>query len=371
MDFKVQDNGRGVYTNDLPFVFERYFQSNQTEAVLEGGSGIGLAICKEFIELMGGEIKVHSKIEEGSTFSFSIPLEIEKEDATLPIKQLQKNNANVFFQKTSKTYFSKEKQTILIVEDHQELKHHLKNILSKNYNIIVASNGEEALNILEKTLPPDSSHLFPHLILSDVMMPKMDGFTFLEKVKAHEQFCGIPFILLTARADIQNKLQGLRIGVDAYMTKPFELEELLIRVKNLLGNVQNRQFEITEIASATKKESIYQPTKADIAWLKEMETIALREIQNKNFVMEDLAKELLISYSSFRRKVKQITGLSPNRYIRSIRLHQAKYILESQEVKTLKGVAFAVGFDGLTHFNKLFETEFGKRPHAYLEEQEI
>ena len=119
----------------------------------------------------------------------------------------------------------------MVVEDHLELRQHLQNIISPKYNVLTASNGKEALRLLNRSLTPDSAILTPALIISDVMMPQMDGYTFLEKVKTKDQLCGIPFILLTARADVEDKLKGLRIGVDAYMTKPFEVEELLLRIK--------------------------------------------------------------------------------------------------------------------------------------------
>ncbi len=367
LQFKVEDNGRGIYRDDLAQVFERYFQSNKEEK-LEGGSGIGLAICKELMELMGGKIQVESELGKGSTFSFYLPLKTVNATNTSPKEEWKENNTGSFLSEAVTVPFSKEKKTILLVEDHPELLQHLQNILSPLYNILTTTNGEEALKLLRESLPPD-------LILSDVMMPKMDGFTLLKKVRTEDKFCGIPFILLTARADIKDKLKGLRIGVDDYMIKPFNIEELLLRINNLLTNAQNRKFTAPELVSENKDEkikvsapttSIYQPTPADLDWLQEVETIALREIKNKDYTLEDLAKELLISYSSFRQKIKLISGLPPNRYIRSIRLHHAKYIMETREINTLKEIAFEIGFEGLTHFSKLFEAEFGKHPQEFL-----
>ena len=268
----------------------------------------------------------------------------------------------------------------MVVEDHLELRQHLQNIISPKYNVLTASNGKEALRLLNRSLTPDSAILTPALIISDVMMPQMDGYTFLEKVKTKDQLCGIPFILLTARADVEDKLKGLRIGVDAYMTKPFEVEELLLRIKNLLLNAQNRNLSEEEPSSIPqgKKGKIanpptrtYRPTQSDLEWLQRVETIALREIKNKAFKLEDVARELLISYISFRRKIKQITGLPPNRYIRSVRLHRAKQMLETQKINTLKEIAYEVGFDSSTYFSKLFETEFGKHPQEFLNKHTI
>ncbi len=375
----IQDTGRGIPAEDLPYVFERYFQAHQSNSALEGGSGIGLAICKEFVELMGGKIRVDATLGIGSVFSFQLPLEVVESKSIIP-KTAAENKQTTLVAKDTKASFSKEKSSVLIVEDHFELQQHLQNILSPFYNVLTASNGAEALKLLENPLTPHSSTFIPDLILSDVMMPKMDGFTLLEKVRSQDEYCGIPFILLTARADMEDKLKGLRIGVDAYMTKPFEIEELQLRIKNLLANASNRKFIPDEeaVVGQDKKQDtipsedapVYQPTKVDIEWLQQVETIAMSELHNKNFKMEDLAKALLIGHRSMHRRIKQITGLTPNRYIRSIRLHQAKKLLETQQVETQKEVALAVGFDGSSHFSKLFEAEFGKHPQYYLKKQE-
>ena len=273
---------------------------------------------------------------------------------------------------------STEKDTILLVEDNPSLQEFIYSILEPHYNITITGNGVEALEKL-------ATHN-PQLILSDVMMPEMDGFTLLERVKASDDFCSIPFILLTARADIQDKLHGLRIGVDDYMTKPFEVEELLLRIRNLIANSKNRIIEIEEINeeegiveivtdklndekpqpvvqdSQTEK----QPSTVELEFLKQAEAVVKREIQNRLFTVDDLANELFISKRQLARKLKKTTGLPPGKYLREIKLHEAKRILETTEVYTVTEVCAAIGIENVTHFSKAFEERFGKKIQEYL-----
>jgi YesN/AraC family two-component response regulator len=208
------------------------------------------------------------------------------------------------------------------------------------------------------------------------MMPEMDGFTLLEKVKSDDRFCSIPFILLTARADVNDKLRGLRIGVDDYMTKPFEVEELLLRIKNLIANAKNRSIEITEDVQLIKpsetkvikkQKTAEQPvTSHDLEWLATIEYIVKREVTNKQFKMEDIAAELLIGQRNMSRRIKQITGLSPVKYIRTIRLQMARHIFETQDIYNLKEVSYSVGFENVTYFGNLYKEQFGKHPSELL-----
>jgi len=206
------------------------------------------------------------------------------------------------------------------------------------------------------------------------MMPEMDGFTFLKKLRADNRFCSIPFILLTARNTLQDKLQGLRVGVDAYMTKPFNTEELLLRANNLISNVRNRKEVLREDALEGLKSSKPKATefpdglieKEDLEWLQQVEIIAEREIKNPYYSVDHLAQELLMSRRQVFRKIKKITGLTPKKYLNLIRLQKAKTILETGEVLTLTEICYSIGLENTTHFANLFEAEFGIRPHDLL-----
>jgi DNA-binding response OmpR family regulator/anti-sigma regulatory factor (Ser/Thr protein kinase) len=378
LEIKVKDSGRGIHPDDLKHIFERYFQS-KTNTALEGGTGIGLALTKELVELMDGTISVHSEVGKGTVFEIKMPyqLAVDSEQNTVDSEQLAVTNLRGFqnLRDLNQPKTSTEKDTILLVEDNPSLQEFVYSILEPYYNVTITGNGVEALEQLATGNW--------QLVLSDVMMPEMDGFTLLEKVKTNDDFCSIPFILLTARADIQDKLHGLRIGVDDYMTKPFEVEELLLRIRNLITNSKNRVFEIDEeeventpaltaIPRTAKKkveEKIIekvQITSADIEWLSQVETIVKRELRNKQFTIDLLADEIFVSKRQFARKVKLITGLPPGAYVRNIRLQEARKVFETEETFTVSEVSYRVGFENVSHFSKLFKKEFGKRPQEYL-----
>lgn len=364
---QVKDSGRGIPEDDLPYIFDRYFQSSNN---LEGGTGIGLALTQELVELMGGTITVDSSMGEGTVFKLNLPISYSNEIMTEDESEIVPASKRIGIYEAMETPLVK-KETILLVEDNLSLQRFVKSILIPFYNVKIVSNGKEALNQLEGS--QGIKPLVPNLILSDVMMPEMDGFTFLDKVKASDKFCSIPFVLLTARADMKDKLHGLRIGVDDYMTKPFEVEELLLRIRNLLSNAKARKepgkedTNEQETPNQNSENTKNKPLKSDLIWLSKVEEIAKREVNNKQFTLDDMSKELLISQRNMSRKIKGITGLSPNRYIRTIRLEMARRILETQDVQTLKEVSYAVGFENTTYFSKQFENHFGKHPSTLLQ----
>ncbi len=412
----VKDSGRGIPHEDIPYIFDRYFQSksNSPDSYRdEGGTGIGLALTKELVELMDGRITVQSKITNGTTFNIKMPYQLatsENNNSKLVVSDANTNDKSLLnleglvnLKAQESQSISTEKDTILLVEDNPSLQEFIYSILTPYYNVVIAGNGIEAL----KKLATDNSQPAtrnPQLILSDVMMPEMDGFTLLEKVKASEEFCSIPFILLTARADIQDKLHGLRIGVDDYMTKPFEVEELLLRIRNLIANSKNRSSElpiqndippkdqerlkieqITDNPEASgqlvtgnsqpetclpnrqaRNPKPASPTKTELEFLAQAEAIVKREIKNRQFTVEDLASELYVSKRQLARKIKKTTGLPPGKYLREIKLHEAKRMLETTDVYTITEVCVAIGLDNVTHFSKSFEERFGKKVQAYL-----
>ena len=389
---KVKDSGRGISAEDLPNIFDRYFQTQSKS--IEGGTGIGLALTKELVELMNGEISVKSKLGEGTEFEVRLPIT----SSELPVAgyELSVTNSQLSVQNdvqlvTGNREQETEKDTILLVEDNPSLQQFIHSVLAPHYNVIVTGNGVEALEHLTKTslmrldrvnsgANSQQATRNPQLILSDVMMPEMDGFTLLEKVKSDDRFCSIPFILLTARADMNDKLRGLRIGVDDYMTKPFEVDELLLRIKNLINNAKNRLVEKTEeiqpkAKSVAKEQKTAeqlatgnsQPaTVKDLTWLEQVENIIKRELRNKQLKMEDIAQEVFVSRRQFGRKIKQITGLSPSAYMRKVRLQVAKNIFETEDSYTISEVSYAVGFENVSYFSKIYQETYGKHPQDYL-----
>jgi signal transduction histidine kinase/DNA-binding response OmpR family regulator/ligand-binding sensor domain-containing protein len=370
----LKDNGRGIPSDDVPNVFNRFYQSSINKKA-EGGLGIGLALSMEFVKLMKGKMWVESSIDianHGSTFFFQFPKKevlgmlsteeqvlINKEPFVVDkVEQAEKPNESI-------TARQSDNQTILLVEDNRDLRDYLSLILSPHYEVTMAENGKEALEKLAVGSSQSAEYSPPSLILSDVMMPIMDGFELLEKVKAHEQWGGLPFIMLTARAEMPTKLKALRIGVDDYLLKPFDEEELLTRIGNLIANYEERQaFLQTEpiVETTTSEESQLSATNQE--WLEKVEKIILKEMNNSMFSNEYLAKLLFVSSNSLYRKIKSLTGLTPNKYIRLIRLQQAKLLL--QQGKPVHITANEVGFQKVEYFSILFKKEFGKLPSEFL-----
>ena len=262
-----------------------------------------------------------------------------------------------------------QKPTILLVEDNLELQDYIRLILKEKYNVITAENGQAALNCLLKTANCK-------LVISDLMMPVMDGYQLLEKLKANDATRHIPVIMLTARADAKDKLKALRLGVDDYLLKPFEEEELLARIDNLLKNYQIRNnikntlgqdiitthepsFELVNGTAQLNVEMASAPillTAEDTEWLAELEGNLQKELTKFNFKLEHLAETMYVSRRQLGRQVKALTGLTPSEYVLEARLQSARRLLDQKQVKTVKEAAYTVGLRDAKHFSRQFNS---------------
>lgn len=355
---KVIDTGEGIHQDDLPFVFDRFYQSKQINQNLNGGLGIGLALSKELALLMNGQLSVESTFGKGTTFQFEFPKEtIIREPA-----RVDKNISPSTIVSEPNGITTDFKHTILIVEDHPQMQAFVKELLAPFSNTILASNGKDALKVLKS-----KKHKI-HLIVSDIMMPEMDGFAFLDIIKNKTQWQLIPTIMLTARADISDKLNALTIGVDDYLIKPFEPEELIARVKNLLENIELRKEKDTTETSINKKENPVLETldSADMKWLKELETLAFEKVTTPNFNIGQVAYEMAIGERQLNRKVKKITGLTPGNYLKEIKLQKARQLLENKAYSTVAEISYLVGFNTPQYFSKIYKARFGKLPSDYF-----
>ena len=228
-----------------------------------------------------------------------------------------------------------------------------------------------------------SLKILPDLILSDVMMPIMDGFQLLSELKSNDAYCSIPVVMLTARAELQDKLKALRIGVDDYLVKPFEEEELFARINNLLRNSQARQTVVqeTDMLLVDNEEGLDMSEKGkntegyvstptisvvDRTWLIELETAVKGNLKDVNYSVERMASDIALSRTQLFRKLKHLTGLSPQQYLQEARLQHALYLLETNQVTTVKNACYDVGLLQVKHFSQLFHERFGKLPSAYL-----
>lgn len=389
LQIAVIDTGRGIPPDDLPHVFDRYFQTRQTGSPHEGGTGIGLAICQELIRLMQGTITVSSVPGQGSTFCVDVPLvtttapyegvdESESEDqisATALLPDLVRANGDEDPMAVIPLNHNQldTDQLILLVEDNLELSAYLSAVLSPPFAVLKATNGQVALDLLAG-LPQ-----LPSLIISDIMMPVMDGFQLLETLKNHPTYRTIPVVMLTARADMTDKLRALRLGVDDYLLKPFDEAEITARVTNLLRNQHERRGPAARLSGVAALPVVAEGSEPspetaeetpalsadDLAWLEHLETVTANRLGDFDLMVDTLADDMAMTRRTFYRAVKRLTGLTPAQYVAEARLHRARLLLETRQVSSVKQVAYAVGYRQVSHFAQLYQQRFGKSPADY------
>lgn len=344
LDFAVKDNGEGIADSDIDKIFERFHQLEQTNHI--GGTGIGLALVKELINLLGGSIHVQSKIGEGSTFSFSIPVEQVSQD------EISSDTLLSFYQssiKTNKVSEKDERLQILVVEDDIEMSEYLRSLLSEIADCHSAFNGHQAFEKL-------STHQFD-LITSDIMMPEMDGFQFREKLNAIPGYKDIPFVMISARNLEDDILKGFKMGIDDYITKPFSPLELIARINKLVSNKKQRneiQLESSELNSF------------DEAFLEKAKDSVKRELDNSDFGVEELANTLNYSTRQLSRILQKLTGMSSVEFILEIRLSHAYSLLSQGTYKTVKEVQYEIGIESPSYLNKKFKERYGISPGQLL-----
>ncbi|MDO5969452.1 response regulator [Flavivirga aquimarina] len=336
----ISDTGIGISKNDLKHVFDRFYQVNN-DTNKSGGSGIGLAFSKEIIKLHNAQILLASELNVGSTFTIVLPLEksiaatlVTPVDTTpvfikeeYPLQQVSIESSHIF----------------LVVDDNYDMRQYLISILN-NYSCLEASNGLEALEIIKEKRVD--------FIITDYMMPKLNGYEFILKLK--ELNNNTPIIMLTAKPDIPIKLDVLKLGIDDYITKPFDEEELLIRIKNCIKNYTSKN-------SYNEAHQIYANDYHDY-FITNLKQYIYKNSRETTLNQDILSEEFNISKSSFYRKVKSQTGLNPNNFIKEIRLQKAREILERNPTILLKQIALEVGYNHDTHFSKIYFKRFGVRP---------
>ncbi len=369
---EIKDTGCGIAEDDLPNIFNRFYQSSNNKYITEGGTGIGLALSNEIVSLLNGTITVESQQHELTVFKLQLPFKIDNNSY---VDQSQKDFTLVRNEQIPKTLeLSAKGETvedlfdgILVVEDNPDLSSFIKSILEEFYPVITAKNGEDALEKLAAY--PDIK-----LIVSDIMMPVMDGYELLEQLKTSDRWRDIPVIMLTARANLKDKLMALRIGVDDYLSKPFVKEELLARIDNLLRNARGRkkaQLKELENSAKTKHENepevgnIYDKEKQE--WLDNLEQIIQKNIAYSNFTADKLAAEMFTSERQLYRKIQQYIGTTPLSYIKDYKLNYALDLLENKKVNSVKSAAYAVGYTNMAYFRRVFKKAFGQPPSYYLD----
>lgn len=362
LHISVADSGAGIPPEELPHLFERFFQARNQEHSKAGGTGIGLSLTRELVRAMGGEITVESAVGKGSTFFVKLPVTNNStfEEKVTEIWKAPTVNSPA---SNARATNDSDRPSILLIEDNPDVVEYLNACLqgstgsvqeSHPYTLDFAYNGQAGIETALETIPD--------LIISDVMMPLKDGFEVVEALKNDERTSHIPIILLTAKADVQSRLAGLRRGADAYLSKPFHQEELLVVLENLLESRRKLQAKYQQkvLASMPLAPAADTPDIED-SFLQKVRAIVEKNISDADFEMPQLERALAMSRSQIFRKIKALTGKSPSLFIRSIRLHHGKQMLLNT-TRTVSEIAYEVGFTSLNYFSDAFLEEFGERP---------
>jgi signal transduction histidine kinase/DNA-binding response OmpR family regulator/ligand-binding sensor domain-containing protein len=346
---RVSDTGQGIHPDDLPFVFDRFFQSKNAQSEMSGGTGIGLSLCKEYARLFGGELSVESTLGQGAIFSLLFTPNVVggPEINNLHAEILRHENPRL---QAAETHGDPQrgKSTILVVEDDPFMMHFIQSILEGEYHIQTADNGKKAIQVLENSTVD--------LLLSDIMMPEMDGYLLLENVRASHPM--IPFVMLTARSENGDRLKALRLGVDDYISKPFFQEELTARIRNLINRYKTRK-------EAQQGTALEQGSSHDQLWLQQLEKTVKANLHDPEFSVRTLSEMLNITERTLQNKLKAFVGISPSEYITEARLVEAKHLLENRTYATVSEVCFAVGFKTPRHFAGKLKNRFGRMPSSF------
>ena len=402
---KVSDTGRGIPDTDLPYIFDRFYQANDT-VNKAGGTGIGMALTKELIKLLEGDIQVRSVVDQGTTFTVQLPIHnkapFEKVEQLISANSL--NSIELPDEQVAETANVQALPSLLILEDNMDVVEYLKACLTSHYSLNFAYNGKIGI---EKALAE-----IPDIILSDVMMPEKDGFEVCDTLKNDERTSHIPIVLLTAKADISSRIAGLRRGADAYLAKPFNLEELTVTLHQLIAiraKLQARYASLQIVAQekppkngvgqsapsdqatpsepSTISEPVDQtfsteqqtnskqaqfdqsrtldPFLLDDAFFLKAKSIIEEHLTDSNFSPQVFSRQLGMSYSVLHRKLAALVGLSPSLFIRAIRLQHAKDLLLSSSDSSITEIAYQVGFNDPKFFSRVFSKKFGISPSKF------
>lgn len=355
LNIRIADTGMGISDQDKPHIFERFFRADTTHKT--EGTGIGLSLTKELTELHHGRISIESYYGEGTTVTVSIPLSgylphETGEPLTEVTEEYPDDSVLTPSENDTEAADAGEKQIILLAEDNADTRIYLRSILQKFYTVIESEDGARALEKTRITIPD--------LIITDIMMPDMDGIELCHAIKNDERTSHIPVIILSALAEKKDKLNGLHEGADDYLLKPFDAEELLSRVENLL---ESRR----KLRESFSRKVMLQPGEVsfvslDEKFMRRAIEVAEKHLSDEKFGVDQLAHEMFLSYAQFYRKIKALTNLSPVDFIRILRLERAKKLLETNW-GSIADVADEVGFINHSYFAKCFHDRFGIHPH--------
>ena len=341
----VADTGKGIPDSDKPNVFKRFYQSASNDS-FQTGSGIGLHIASDYVKLHHGTINISDNKPVGSVFTITLPVRASGaqtvpllEEKAMPTDEIPKED---------------NRKTILVVDDNQDMLSFVSACMKENYHVHTATDGVAALKLLE--------HEQIDLMISDVMMPGMDGFELCQRVKTDINLSHIPVILLTARTTDVSRIEGLQLGADDYITKPFNVEILRLRVKKFIDWEQNNHRQFRQKMNIEPSEMTITPL--DEQFIKKAIALVEKNIADSEFSVETMATEVGMSRTTLYKKLMTITGQGPAEFIRTIRIKRGKALLESSQMQVTE-IAYAVGFTTVKSFTMNFKAEYGMTPSEF------
>jgi len=366
-ELKIRDTGLGIPEEELPYIFDRFYQVPYSVLVPPksgesyAGAGVGLALVKELVLLMEGTIRVKSKPGKGAEFILTLPVSNEASPAATSENAFPSSSPSP---KAMPAFFSPDSPgapKVLVVEDNQDVLQYISNCLTPNFRIEAALNGEEGIEKARKEIPD--------LIISDIMMPIKDGLEVCRAIKTDRRTSHIPVVLLTAKAGQQSKLKGLELGADVYLTKPFDEEELLLHLNNLLQHRERLKSHYQFLSGLSEHGQATEQEPAENSFIVRVKTVIQEHLGDSSFTVSQLSKEVAMSSSQLHRKLKAVVGYSASKMIRLIRLAYARRLLQNPEL-SIASVAYDCGFSDPDYFSKVFKKECGLSPSEFRNEMQ-
>ncbi len=365
---KVSDSGIGIAAERIPKIFDRFYQAEQNSNRNFEGTGIGLALVKELVEALQGTIEVTSQLSKGTIFTVTIPCDQATwKDHVNNNEPLPTPETNSFVKPwispplspdpTTAVSLNENAPILLIVEDNPDLRAYIYRTFKDSYQILEARDGQEGLKMALENIPD--------IVISDLMMPRLDGFGFCKALKTDLRTNHIPVVMLTAKATLEDRLEGLELGADEYLAKPFNTDELHVRVRNLLKQreILQQKYERPTQENEPTSTPEQAPPSVDI-FLQKVNTVLASNLADSSLDVEKFAAEMAITSVQLRRKLKALTGQTVTEYVRNYRLEKAAELLKNK-AGTVSEIAYQVGFESLPYFSKVFLDKFGKTPSEW------
>ena len=349
----VIDSGKGLGKNDdAKTLFERFYQGKNSADMHLGGSGIGLNLCRSIVRLHGGDVTARNREDGTSGACFIIELPLGKEH----LKDSQINSDYVVNGKKQQRSGASKNSKILLVDDDIEICRYIKTELSDWYRFVICNNGKDALKQL---LSGDFD-----LVVSDVVMPEMDGITLLRNIKGNANISHVPVIMLTSKSEISDRLEGIKLGADAYLAKPFSLEELHLTIDNLIDNVRRLKGKFTGALKQDDKVEKVEVKGYDEELMERIMKVVNENLSDSDFNVEKMCDEVGVSRTQLHRKLKEMTGVPTSEFLRNIRLNEAARLIKEGKINITQ-VSYMVGFANNSHFSTAFKKYFGMSPTEY------